>query len=426
MNEAFLTGALIALLGLLTVAVILLIVLLTRGKSGQGEAKALSEQLQKEFDRSRREAAEREDRASNRSHALQTELIKQQGENQKNLLQQQSENQRVLYETLENQNRQMRATLSESVEKLQTGNEKKLDEIRTTVDEKLNETLTNRINTSFAAVSKQLTEVYRSLGEMKELSSGVSDLQRVLTNVKARGTWAEVQLGNILEQTLTSDQYATNVSIKNNAERVEFAVRIPSRDRDGETVWLPIDSKFPVEDYLNLQTAADRADKEATDAAVKALETRIRAEAKEIQKYISVPETTNFAILFLPTEGLYAEVLRRPGLAEDLQNNYHIMVTGPTTITAFLNTVSMGFRTIALDKKAAEVWDVLGAVRGEYEKFDQALLMAKKSMDAASNHIEKLQTRNRQIGRALKTVESADNPALLGMDEPLALPDTEE
>lgn len=416
MNNGLILSCIAGLAILLLAVLVLLIVLLTRsskkddGQQAAQQQTALLQELRNEFDRSRNASAERDERAAQRIHALQTELLKQQNENQRNL-----------YKTLESQNNQVRTTLSESVGKLQESNEKKLEEMRATVDEKLNETLTKRIDSSFKQVSEQLTNVYKSLGEMKELSSGVSDLQRVLTNVKTRGTWAEVQLGNILEQTLTGDQYATNVSIKNNRELVEYAVKIPSRERDGETIWLPIDSKFPVEDYLNLQTAAEHADKVATEAAAKALEARIRTQAKEIGKYINVPETTNFAIMFLPTEGLYAEVLRRPGLAEELQNQYHIMIAGPTTITAFLNTVSMGFRTIALDKKAAEVWDVLGAVRGEYEKFDLALAKASKSMNAAREHIDKLQTRNRQIGRALKTVESIDNPALIGIEDNLLL-----
>ena len=305
--------------------------------------------------------------------------------------------------------------------KLQESNEKKLDEMRATVDEKLTSTLTQRLDSSFKTVGDQLKQVYHSLGEMKELASGVSDLQRVLTNVKARGTWAEVQLGNILEQTLTADQYERNVSIKNNGEMVEFAVKIPSRDDDGSIVWLPSDSKFPQEDYLRISDAADRADKAALDEAAKALERTIKNEAATISKlYIDVPRTTDFAILFLATEGLYAEVLRRPGLTEELQNKYRVMVCGPTTITAFLNTLRMGFRTIALDKRAAEVWKVLGAAKTQYETFETVLGKVRKKLDEAGNTLDEAQRRNNIIRKNLRKVEqleAEESDALLGLTD---------
>ncbi|MBQ9861238.1 MAG: DNA recombination protein RmuC [Clostridia bacterium] len=314
----------------------------------------------------------------------------------------------------------LNATLTTAVRGLQESNEKKLDQMRETVDEKLQSTLTKRLDSSFKTVGEQLQSVYKSLGEMKELASGVSDLQRVLTNVKARGTWAEVQLGNILEQTLTAEQYAQNVSIRGNREQVEFAVKIPSRDEDGTYIWLPIDSKFPQEDYARLVDAAEKADKEAAEAATKALERTIRNEAKTIADlYIDVPKTTDFAIMFLPTEGLYAEILRRPGLAEELQNKYRIMVCGPTTITAFLNTLRIGFRTIALDKRAAEVWKVLGAVKTQYGKFEELLEKAKKKVDEAGNVLDNARKRNNTILRNLRDVEELEaNEA----DDLLALP----
>lgn len=300
----------------------------------------------------------------------------------------------------------LNSTLTAAVRGLQESNEKKLDQMRETVDEKLQSTLTKRLDSSFKTVGEQLQSVYKSLGEMKELASGVSDLQRVLTNVKARGTWAEVQLGNILEQTLTAEQYAQNVSIRGNREQVEFAVKIPSRDEEGTYIWLPIDSKFPQEDYARLVDATEKADKEAADAALKALERTIRNEAKTIAElYIDVPKTTDFAILFLPTEGLYAEVLRRPGLAEELQNKYRIMVCGPTTITAFLNTLRIGFRTIALDKRAAEVWKVLGAVKTQYDKFEALLEKAKRKVDEAGNVLDDARHRNSIILKNLRNVE---------------------
>ena len=319
------------------------------------------------------------------------------------------------------QSEKLNTTLSEAVGKLQESNEKKLDQMRQTVDEKLTNTLTQRLDSSFKLVGEQLKDVHKSLGEMKELASDVSDLQRVLTNVKARGTWAEVQLGNILEQTLTSEQYECNVSPKNNGEVVEYAIKIPSRDDSGGHVWLPIDSKFPQEDYIRLCDAAEKADKADVENATKALERRIKDEASTISKlYINVPVTTDFAILFLPTEGLYAEILRRPGLCEELQNKYRVMVCGPTTITAFLNTLRMGFRTIALDKRAAEVWKVLGAAKTQYDNFEMILAKVKKKIDEAGSTIESAQSRNRIILKNLKNVEQLEsNEAddLLGINE---------
>ncbi len=311
----------------------------------------------------------------------------------------------------------------ENLDKILQSNEKKLEQMRATVDEKLNETLTNRLNSSFKTVGEQLENVHKSLGEMKELASGVSDLQRVLTNVKARGTWAEVQLGNLLEQTLTAEQYERNVSPKGDRNRVEYAVKIPSREQEGAFVWLPIDSKFPQEDYLRLSEAADKADKDAVEAAAKALERAVKEEAKTISSlYINVPQTTDFAILFLPTEGLYAEVLRRPGLCEEIQTNYRVMICGPTTLTAFLNTLRMGFRTIALDKRAAEVWKILSAAKGQYEKFEVVLAKAKKKIEEAGSSLDDATKRNDIIHRKLKGVESI---APAEADQMLGLPQAE-
>ncbi len=328
----------------------------------------------------------------------------------------------------ENQEK-LNATLTAAVRGLQESNEKKLDQMRQTVDEKLQSTLTQRLDSSFKTVSDQLQSVYKSLGEMRELASGVSDLQRALTNVKIRGTWAEVQLGNILEQTLTPDQYGRNVSPKNNNDMVEFAIRIPSRDDPDTFVWLPIDSKFPQEDYARLCDAASKGDAEGVEAAGKALERVLKAEAKKISSlYLNVPVTTDFAILFLPTEGLYAEVLRRPGLVEELQNNLRVMVCGPTTVTAFLNTLRMGFRTLAIDKRAAEVWKVLGAAKTQYDKFEGLLEKARKKIDEAGSTLDEARHRNGIIQKKLRTVEqleSAEADSLLDFASP-ALPDDEE
>ena len=308
------------------------------------------------------------------------------------------------------QSDKLNVTLTESVQRLQQSNEKKLDEMRQTVDEKLTDTLSKRLDSSFKVVSDQLKSVHESLGEMHKLAGSVGDLQRVLTNVKSRGTWDEVQLGNILEQTLTKEQYECNVSTKNDTKRVEFAIKIPSRTEEGKFVWLPIDSKFPQEDYIRICEAAENADKAAMEAATRALEQTVKNQAKTIAElYIDVPKTTDFAIMFLATEGLYAEVLRRPGLCEEIQNKYRVMICGPTTITAFLNTLRVGFRTIALDKKASEVWKVLGAVRTQYDKFEGLLFKVKKKIDEAGSTIEDAQKRNSIIQKNLKSVELIDS-----------------
>ena len=311
----------------------------------------------------------------------------------------------ILKEQLELQER-VSNSLADSVGKLQQSNEQKLEQMRLTVDEKLTDTLSRRLDSSFKAVGEQLNKVYESLGKMQELSGGVTDLQRLLTNVKARGTWAEVRLGEILEQILTAEQYEQNVSVKGNMERVEFAIKIPSKDKEGDYVYLPIDSKFPQEDYLRLSAAAETGDKEMVEQCAKALERVVKNEAATINKlYIDVPKTTDFAIMFLPTEGLYAEVLRRQGLVEEIQSKYRVMICGPTTITAFLNTLRMGFRTIALDRRAAEVWSVLGAAKQQYERFDIVLEKAKRKLDEASTALDDAQKRNVIIRKKLKGVE---------------------
>lgn len=310
----------------------------------------------------------------------------------------------------ENAERQARV-LGESIAKMQESNEKRLDEMRATVDEKLTSTLTTRLDSSFKTVSEQLENVYKSLGEMKELSQGVTtnvtSLNRVLTNVKARGTWAEVQLQGILDDTIPG-MYVTNYSPKNNAERVEFAVKFPCDDGSGE-IYLPIDSKFPLEDYARVCAAADNADKEALEAARKALEARVLAEAKDINtKYICVPQTTPFAVLYLATEGLYAEIASsQTGIAEKLQA-LNIMVAGPSTITALLNSFAMGFRAIAINKKADEIRKVLGAAKTQYDKFGEVLQKARKKITEAGDVLEEAEKRNTLIQKKLKGVEALD------------------
>lgn len=291
---------------------------------------------------------------------------------------------------------------------IQADNAAKLDEMRRTVDEKLQSTLEQRLGESFRLVGERLEQVHRGLGEMQVLASGVGDLKRVLTNVKTRGTWGEVQLGALLDQILTAEQYATNVATRpQSSDRVEFAIRLPGRDSDGQPVWLPVDAKFPLEDYQKLVDAQERADPVGAEEAGKSLENRLKLEARSIhEKYIEPPHTTDFAVLYLPVEGLYAEVLRRPGLAETLQRDWRITLAGPTTLAAMLNSLQMGFRTLAIEKRSSEVWAILGAVKTEFGKFGEALAHTKKKLDEAANSIGKAETRSRVLSRRLKDVEA--------------------
>src|SRR5471030_1699089 len=327
---------------------------------------------------------------------------------------------------------EVRATLEARLKDIEANNAAKLEEKRRTVDEKLHATLEQRLGESFKLVSDRLEQVHRGLGEMQTLAAGVGDLKKVLTNVKTRGTWGEVQLESLLEQLLTPDQYAKNVAtIPKSNDRVEFAIKLPGRhDAPGQSgsnavatpVWLPIDAKFPREDYERLIDAQDRADVVAVEEASRALEGRIRAEAKAIaQKYVAPPHTTDFALLFLPTEGLYAEVLRRPGLTDFLQREYRVSVTGPTTLTALLNSLQMGFRTLAIEQRSSEVWQVLGAVKGEIAKFGDAFDKVKKKLSEATRQMDQMDTRKRALLRTLREVDTLAGPAepLLGLSAPL-------
>lgn len=301
----------------------------------------------------------------------------------------------------------MRLTVESQLKALQEDNSLKLGQIRQTVDEKLNETLEKRLGNSFKLVSERLELVHKGLGEMKSLASGVGDLKRVLTNVKTRGVWGEIQLGNLLEQILTNEQYAQNVAtIPGSNERVEFAIKLPGRDKEGSIVWLPIDAKFPQEDYQRLLEAQEQANISEAEEAGKALENRIKAEAKDIAtKYVSVPHTTDFAILFLPIEGLYAEVLRRPGLCDYLIRNHKVIITGPTTLAALLNSLQIGFKTLAIEKRSSEVWSLLSAVKTEFGKFGDLLDKTHKKLQEASNSIDHAVRKSRTIERKLKTVQ---------------------
>ena len=318
-----------------------------------------------------------------------------------------------LLELVQNQSDSQTRRLGAFMAEMQKSNEQKLDQMRQTVDEKLTGTLNTRLNASFQTVSQQLESVYKSLGEMQKLSSGVTEsvngLNRVLTNVKSRGTWAEVQLGNILDQTVPG-MYDTNVATnpKYNG-RVEFAVRIPAADGSGHA-WLPIDSKFPMEDYARLTAAAQAGDRQGMESAQKALEQRVRDEAKLVRQYISAPETTPCAVLYLATEGLYAQILgSRSGLAEKLQQQ-GILLAGPTTVTALLNALAMGFRTLAINRKATEVWQVLGAAKMQYEKFGDLLQKARKKVDEAGKVLDEADHRNDIIQKHLRRVETLDDP----------------
>ena len=295
---------------------------------------------------------------------------------------------------------------------LQQGNELKLEQMRATVDEKLHATLEARLGESFKQVADRLDQVHRGLGEMQGLAKDVGSLNRVLTNVKSRGVFGEVQLAGLLEQVFTPDQYATNVeTVPGSGARVEFAIKLPGRRDDGVPLWLPIDAKFPREDYERLLDAQERADRPEAEAAGKAIEMRLRAEARTIrEKYVASPHTTEFAILFVPTEGLYAEALRRPGLMEALQREHRVTLAGPTTLLATLNSLQMGFRTLALEKRSTEVWEVLGAVKTEFSKFGEVLAKTKKKLDEASNTIDQAQTRTNVMTRTLKKVEGLSEP----------------
>ena len=401
---------------MLAVAIVLLIVLLIKqGKAGSGKAEEkidnIASTLGAEFERSRRESSEaqRDMRAetakslgemSEKLEKLRLENTGWQGRIEKSLAESLSAMQLNNIEQNEKQSR----VLTEAVDKMRESNEKKLEQMRITVDEKLTSTLSQRLDSSFKTVSDRLESVYKSLGEMKELSNGVTanvtTLNRVLTNVKARGTWAEIQLGSILDQTIPG-MYETNFTcVPNSKEKVEFAVRIPSSDGE-QTTYLPIDSKFPMEDYVRLCTAADSADAEALAAARKALESRVVNEARTISKYINVPLTTPFAIMYLATEGLYAEIASsRSGVPEKLRSEFNVMIAGPSTITALLNSLSLGFRAVAINEKANEVRLLLAAARVQYDKFGVVLRKARQKIDEAGKSLDEADKRNEIIRRA--------------------------
>lgn len=393
------------LLGILIVLAITAIVLIIRNKPQKDESIAL---LDQKIDINSKRSEESLRAVSEQMHRL-TE------KNYEQMLK--------INESLNENSEKQTKKVNDAIVVMQESNEKKLEEMRKTVDEKLTETLNQRLNASFKTVSEQLQNVYKSLGEMKELSAGVTDnvkgLNRVLTNVKARGTWAEVQLGNILDETIPG-MYDTNV--KTNPKysgQVEFAIRIPNQEDDGIT-YLPIDSKFPMEDYARLSAAAEAGNTEELEKAKKALEQRVKDEAKLVKQYISTPETTPFAILYLATEGLYAEITSsKNAVAEKLQAE-GIMIAGPSTVTALLNSLAMGFRTMAINKKANEVWKVLGAAKAQYDKFGDLLAKARKKVDEAGKVLDEADHRNDIIQKNLRKIETLDSTEaqnILGIEE---------
>ncbi len=411
-------------IALLAVVIVLLVILLLKqGKSNnsafenkvEGKLDSLSEKttelshsLGSEFERSRREMQSGQHNMRIETSARLTEM----GEKIEN----------IRVNNME-QNAKQSKVLSDAVDRLRESNEQKLEQMRVTVDEKLTSTLTQRLDSSFKTVSDRLENVYKSLGEMKELSNGVTAnvtaLNKVLTNVKARGTWAEVQLGAILDQTIPG-MYDTNfVCVPGSRDRVEFAVHIPSNE--GKTTYLPIDSKFPMEDYVRLCDAADSADPEALAAARKALEARVLGEAKTITKYINVPLTTPYAIMYLATEGLYAEIVSsRSGIAEKIRSEYNIMIAGPTTITALLNSLSLGFRAVAINEKANEVRVLLSAAKVQYDKFGVVLQKARQKIEDAGKSLDEASKRNDIIRKKLRTVEEIDGSSaedILNLEE---------
>jgi DNA recombination protein RmuC len=412
-------------------SVVLLVALLMRKppvvETGRAELMAANERLEREL---RREISES-------SRGMRGELTQTLSTFQQSLVQQAQEATRTqnaqidafaqqltllqknLSDTLNNQLRdlseanarrmsEVRGTLETQLQAMQQTNAAKLEEMRKTVDEKLQSTLEARLGESFKQVAERLEQVHHGLGQMQTLAQGVGDLQRVLTNVKTRGMFGEVQLEALLEQVLTPEQYSRQVETKPRSnQRVDFAIRFPGRSADGSPVWLPIDAKFPREDYERLLDAHDRADAAGVDSAGRALEVRIREEAKSIcEYYLCPPYTTDFAILFLPIESLYAEVLRRPGLMDKIQRDYRVTLAGPTTLLAMLNSLHMGFRTLALEQQASEVWKVLGAVKTEFDKYGKWVTKIKEQVQKAADTVDEADTRAKMMRRALKNVEA--------------------
>jgi len=412
------------LIGLL-LAVLILQIMLLRGQR-QVDPTQLERALREEQRAGRGEL--REQLAALRATSLEEARVvrKENAEQQQRFAE--SQNARLNEMSARNEQRmgEMRATLEQQLSRLQQDNSAKLEQMRQTVDEKLQSTLNTRLDASFKLVSERLEQVQRGLGEMQQLATGVGDLKRVLSNVKTRGGWGEVQLERILDETLTAEQYARGVAVRpGSSERVDFAIRLPGRDGEDAPVWLPIDAKFPREDYERLLDAEESGDIEAVKTSAAQLERAIRTQARSISdKYIAPPHTTDFALMFLPTEGLYAEVLRRAGLTDVLQREHRIVVAGPTTVTALLNSLQMGFRTLAIEQRSSEVWQVLGAVKTEFGKFASVLEKATSQLGTVQSSIQQAGVRTRAIERQLRAVEAlpvdAANTLLPDLPEDLA------
>lgn len=412
------------LLGTALTAVLVIALLVRASRGVQGAGRELREDLRMGREEARTAAKELREEVSRGLKSANDTVFKTlegMGKTQQTSLEGMTKQLKELRDSNQGALDRVRTTFDTRVKELQQGNEKKLDEMRKTVDEKLHATLEKRLGESFKIVSERLEAVHKGLGEMQNLATGVGDLKRVLTNVKARGTWGEVQLGAILEQILTPAQFEKNVQVKaDSSERVEYAVRLPGpKDDPNACVWLAIDSKFPQEDYLRLQEAAEKADPDAVQAATDGLARTIRVAAKDIHdKYVNPPRTTDFGVMFLATEGLYAEVLRQPALVEDLQQRFRVVVAGPTTLAALLSSLRIGFQTMAIEQRASEVWQVLGAVKTEFGKFGDVLSKVKRQLDTASRTIEKTGVRTRAMERKLRSVEQlpdAEASAILAL-----------
>ena len=404
------SGTTIGLLVLAAVNVVLLVILLARSPAKTPGNDRLHDELRVGREEASKAAREsREELAKGLSSTGETlaTTVKNLGEFQHAQLESMSKSLRELSESNQTSLDRIRTTVDMRVKELQDGNEKRLEEMRKTVDEKLQTTLEKRLGESFKLVSDRLESVQKGLGEMQSLANGVGDLKRVLTNVKARGTWAEVQLGALLEEILSPGQFEKNVHIAGSREMVEYAVKLPGpKDDPDDCVWLPIDSKLPQEDYLRVQDAADSGDSEATQRATEALARAIKSEAQDIHdKYVRPPHTTDFAIMFLATEGLYAEVARQPDLIDKLQLDFRVVVAGPSILAALLSSLRMGFQTLAIEQQAVEVWKVLRGVKTEFAKFGDVLDKVKRQLDTASRTIDGASVRTRAMERKLRTVE---------------------
>ncbi len=395
-------------LGLNVVVIALLAFAQSNGRGGRDERERLERVVREEFVVSRRESSDAQRHLSDSLLARMSDIANlQTGQIEvfsRQLMQ--------LTQSNESKLERMREIVEERLKSMQADNNRQLEVMRATVDEKLHATLEKRLGESFRLVSERLELVHKGLGEMQTLAAGVGDLKRVLTNVKTRGIWGEIHLASLLEQILTPDQYDRNVATKpGSGERVEFAIRLPGREDGEKPVWLPIDAKFPQEDYQRLLDAQDQANPVLAEEAARALEARVKIEARAIkEKYVDPPNTTDFAILFLPVEGLFAEVLRRPGLADQIQRDYRVVITGPTTLAALLSSLQMGFRTLAVEKRSSEVWTLLGAVKTEFGRFGDMLEKTQKKLQEASNSIETAAQKSRTIERKLRTVQELPAP----------------